>query len=76
MTESKLKKRREASGLAKRELLDEAVSRIHKEFPQIIKKNKQTSSQLGKRFHRKGNINGPYMCENMPIFFDNQGNEK
>lgn len=71
-----IEKKEEANVLAKRELLDEAVSRIYEEFPQIIKKNKQTSSQLGKRFHRKGNINDLYMCENMPIFFDNKGNEK
>lgn len=71
-----LNPKEEANVLAKRELLDKAISRIYEESPQIIKKNKQTSSQFGKRFHRKGNINGPYMCENMPIFFDNKGNEK
>lgn len=49
------------------------VSRMYKEFPQIIKK---TSSQLGKRFHTEGNTNGPYICEKMFIFIGNQGYEK
>lgn len=49
---------------------------MHKQFSQIIKKKKEPSSQPGKRFHKKGNTKGPYMCEKMLIFTGNQGYEK
>lgn len=49
------------NGLAEREFIEEAVSRICKEFLQIIKKKKQPSNQLGKRCHRRGNTHGPYI---------------
>lgn len=64
------------NGLAEREFIEEAVSRICKEFLQIIKKKKQPSNQLGKRCHRRGNTHGPYICEKMLIFTGNQENEK
>lgn len=54
----------------------EAVSRIYEEFSQIIKKKEEPSTQLGKRFHSKGNTNGRHMCEKMFIFTGNQGYEK
>lgn len=66
----------EGNGLDERKFIGEAVSRIYKEFSQIIKKKEEPSTQLGKTFHRKGNTNGPDMCEKMLIFAGNQGDEK
>lgn len=63
-------------GPVEREFIGEAAPKIYKEFPQIINKKKQPNSQLGKRIHRKGNTNGPYMCEKMFLFIGNQGHEK
>lgn len=63
-------------GPVEREFKGEAAPKIYKEFPQIINKKKQPNSQLGKRIHRKGNTNGPYMCEKMFLFIGNQGHEK